>query len=1314
MKKRILSIAVFFIIFLLIGVISCDDPWSTFYLPDYIVEEIEQTGERGTSLGPVSIIANGAPATGTSLTTNYAGSDVSFQWVIINPSGTITDIPASQGGNNSVFYPSEPGTYAVIITTNNVPSPLSNPIIIGGDSSSGSLLANSVSIFGSGKPGGKLTASCTPNLDDASYQWYLNGIPIPAPQGVGSEFTPTTSGLYTVSAIVDGHYPKQSSPVRVSESGGLGIEIRLTSSLGVISPSLALNASKSPATVSTSITAAIEPNISGVTYRWFGPGKNPNADPPPDPDGTVAASPLLTLGVWTVVATNSTTGQVRERQFPVTLGTLAGTFEIVGSGKPGEPLTAKYTHSTNPQQTGSVTFEWLRNGNPLSPVVKTEAIPTSGTPPSATTPAFSPTQLGVYSVRVSVPGFYDRHSNASDEASPVRVNVTDTGGLLGHISIRHNIPGVGLITFEPEIPARASDTTGNTVTALYNPAGESGPFTYEWYNPNKDVNAVPAPSPDLTNETGVSPILNVPGLWTVKAIGPAPDRRAIERTVEVLPSLSGTIVIKGSGKRNQPLTAEYSGTEPGRLYQWLRETAPGSLRYEPITLNATNVTYTPAADGNHLIRITAPGYAPLISSPAVDVSPTGGLKGTINLSSLRDYRKTATLTYNPGAGIDATPGFTYVWRDPNGNENHSQNQNTPVPNISSALTPILEPDGQWMLIITDANGRVRELPFTVVKPNLNGTLTITGSGRLNEPLTALYIHASGQGLDGDPIEYQWLLNGNPLVPNVTTPQITPTTAGNYTVRVTVYGYNDKTYTPEINVQAKGGLPGTVKFNPSIPGRSDPVTASLDPPVTGVTYQWYRRISPDNYETLSGSGANTATYTPNQTGWYKVVITETATDRVIEGTVEVLGKLSGSIVISGTGKPGGPLDAEYTGTEPGNIEYRWEQLINGVWTQVSTNNPFTPTEEGEYRVIVWMEEYAPWWGTGSGIGVDRRGGLSGTLGAGGATAQTGRTTTANWSTTVAGPFSIKWFRPDGTQAGTTASGNLGNNTSPLLDMHGEWRVVVEGPNDRSREIEFEVIRTNHVIRFNTMGGMPRDIDDISNVPYNTINIPSFPADPTRRGYRFDGWFTDVNFGAQFTHGTTPVRTMTATTLILQLFAKWDFNNSLTIGSIALGTGNGQIVFYVAPGELNYFTFFGSATDTSGTNTYYLEAAPSDSGSHSWSSTSVVVGDTGSARGMGRRNTLRILLGDPAAAAANIASGSTHADLEDWYLPSIDELRDLYNARNNASFGGSLTGIYWSSTQDPANSANALALDFDNGQTISRPKTEPHKVRLIRAF
>lgn len=77
---------------------------------------------------------------------------------------------------------------------------------------------------------------------------------------------------------------------------------------------------------------------------------------------------------------------------------------------------------------------------------------------------------------------------------------------------------------------------------------------------------------------------------------------------------------------------------------------------------------------------------------------------------------------------------------------------------------------------------------------------------------------------------------------------------------------------------------------------------------------------------------------------------------------------------------------------------------------------------------------------------------------------------------------------------------------------------------------------------------------------------------------------------------------------------------------------------------------------------------------------------------------------------------------WYLPSIDELRILYNARyyvNKAIAAGSGTLIrrddrIWSSTESPFNNTTALYINFYNGSVSIEDKVVSQKIRAIREF
>ena len=66
--------------------------------------------------------------------------------------------------------------------------------------------------------------------------------------------------------------------------------------------------------------------------------------------------------------------------------------------------------------------------------------------------------------------------------------------------------------------------------------------------------------------------------------------------------------------------------------------------------------------------------------------------------------------------------------------------------------------------------------------------------------------------------------------------------------------------------------------------------------------------------------------------------------------------------------------------------------------------------------------------------------------------------------------------------------------------------------------------------------------------------------------------------------------------------------------------------------------------------------------------------------------------------------------DWFLPSIDELNELYLHKDIV--GGFANVYYWSSTEDY--SAYAWYQDFSGGILGNFSKNFPLRVRAVRAF
>ena len=132
--------------------------------------------------------------------------------------------------------------------------------------------------------------------------------------------------------------------------------------------------------------------------------------------------------------------------------------------------------------------------------------------------------------------------------------------------------------------------------------------------------------------------------------------------------------------------------------------------------------------------------------------------------------------------------------------------------------------------------------------------------------------------------------------------------------------------------------------------------------------------------------------------------------------------------------------------------------------------------------------------------------------------------------------------------------------------------------------------------------------------------------------------------------------------------------------------------------------------------YLEAAPIDQATNvKWSSTSVdVKGATGTAIGTGKANTAAIIAahsGDTASNnAAKAAAAYSGGGKNDWFLPSKDELNEMYKARTH--LGGISSGLFWSSSQSYYNLA--WYQYFGNGDQDYNYKYCNYDVRAVRAF
>jgi len=123
-------------------------------------------------------------------------------------------------------------------------------------------------------------------------------------------------------------------------------------------------------------------------------------------------------------------------------------------------------------------------------------------------------------------------------------------------------------------------------------------------------------------------------------------------------------------------------------------------------------------------------------------------------------------------------------------------------------------------------------------------------------------------------------------------------------------------------------------------------------------------------------------------------------------------------------------------------------------------------------------------------------------------------------------------------------------------------------------------------------------------------------------------------------------------------------------------------------------------------------------------SSVAGAAGVKIGTGYQNTLGIVAQNcqtesGGVTAAQAALNYTSNGYIDWYLPSIDELLEMYNTLENGGLQSSIGGFetndgprYLSSTE--VTSSNVCYVYFANGNPTNNYKNHSYRVRAIRAF
>ncbi len=159
------------------------------------------------------------------------------------------------------------------------------------------------------------------------------------------------------------------------------------------------------------------------------------------------------------------------------------------------------------------------------------------------------------------------------------------------------------------------------------------------------------------------------------------------------------------------------------------------------------------------------------------------------------------------------------------------------------------------------------------------------------------------------------------------------------------------------------------------------------------------------------------------------------------------------------------------------------------------------------------------------------------------------------------------------------------------------------------------------------------------------------------------------------------------------------------------GGGIVIYILKSGDLGYdpnvqHGLIVAPSDQTGTNLMRW-----------YNGSYTTTGATGSAIGTGKTNTNTIIAKQGAGSyAAMLCHNLTLGGFNDWYLPSLYELRVIY--WNVSIVSGIATGgYYWTSTEDDTAYTNAYQMILSQGgggHTMSDDKAMQCSVRAVRSF
>jgi len=349
----------------------------------------------------------------------------------------------------------------------------------------------------------------------------------------------------------------------------------------------------------------------------------------------------------------------------------------------------------------------------------------------------------------------------------------------------------------------------------------------------------------------------------------------------------------GAGSGGEPASVTGVTLDHTNLTLTVSDTATLIATVTPA--NATNKAVTwhsnelgVATVSNGVVTANAAGSA-IITVTTADGSKTAECSVDVNDPALLPLN--GTITISPNSGVTVGTELTAVYSGSETVSYHWEKDGSSVGTNSNKFTPTEEGSYTVTVSRTGYNNKT-SAPVVVSPATLSGTITISPSSgvTIGTELTAVY---SGS----ETVTYQWQRDGT-NISGATSNKYTPTEVGNYTVTVSLTGYNNKTSAPVVVSPAT--LSGTITISPN---SGVTVGTELTAVYSGsetVTYHWEKDGS--------SVGTNSNKYTPTEAGSYTVTIiasgfnpkTSTAVTVTTPSSIQAIAYGNGKFVAGGGG------------------------------------------------------------------------------------------------------------------------------------------------------------------------------------------------------------------------------------------------------------------------------------------------------------------------------------------------------------------------------------------------------------------------------